>query len=128
MDDREKAAELMRLVQATLDERADKIIDMGLRIRTLEAELAEARKYAAPENASALSSVKNSCTQHNQYWTTASGACMACRAEKAEAELAQAKADREVLARAVLDMEAADGRTPKTTGPIADALSRAGGK
>jgi hypothetical protein len=82
MNDREKAAELMRLVQATLDERADKIIDMGLRIRTLEA------------------------------------------------ELAQAKADREVLAkwvRKALKQDDPDG-LPFAGDDVHEALSRAGGK
>lgn len=70
------------------------ITSIGLLIQKVEADLtaklAEALKYGAPENAKALSSVKNPCTKHNQYWTTAMGACMACRACDAEANLAKA--------------------------------------
>lgn len=62
-------------------------------IRTLEADLDEARKYAAPENAKALSWVKKPCTKHNQYWTTATGGCMACRADDAETKLKTALSD-----------------------------------
>lgn len=69
------------------------------KIATLETQLAEALKYGAPENATALSYVKNPCTKHNQYWTTASGACMACRAETAETQLAAANEAVRVLQR-----------------------------
>lgn len=60
-------------------------------IDALTSALAEARKYGATENAKALSWVKNPCKVHNQYWTTAMGCCMACRAEKAETALAAEK-------------------------------------
>jgi len=71
-------------------------------ITRLRAELAEALKYAAPENAKALPHIKNPCKVHNEYWTTHFGACMACRANKAEAELAAWKAESEA-AKAPID-------------------------
>ncbi len=70
------------------------------------------------------------CVKHNSYWTAAYGTCMACRAEKAEAELAQAKADREVLAawvRKALKQDDPDG-LPFAGDDVHKALSRAGGK
>jgi hypothetical protein len=62
-------------------------------ITALETQLAEALKYGARENATALSYVKNPCTKHNQYWTTISGDCMACRAVDAEDKLAALEAE-----------------------------------
>lgn len=58
------------------------------RIRSLIDELAEAKKYGAPQDASILSYAA-SCKKckHADYWTTVSGACMACRATQAESEL-----------------------------------------
>ena len=49
--------------------------------------LAEALKYGCPrDGVRALSWVKHPCKDHNEYWTTASGACMACRACEAESK------------------------------------------
>lgn len=49
----------------------------------------EAEKYGAPENATVLAFVKSPCKQHNGYWTTITGRCMACRAAAAEARAAR---------------------------------------
>jgi len=68
--------------------------DIVLELNRLVERAEKAERYAAPENAVALSSVKRPCERHNQYWTTASGACMACRAEQAER-------DRDVLGKVV---------------------------
>lgn len=74
------------------------------RIAALEAQLAEALKYGARDNAEALSCVKHLlCKKHNQYWTTISGACMACRAVDAESQLAAANEAVRVLGKEVVD-------------------------
>ena len=53
--------------------------------------LAEALKYGAPVAGAKLPPhIKTSCGKHDAYWTTISGACMACRAEDAEKRLALA--------------------------------------
>ena len=50
------------------------------------AEVTEALKYGAPVNATSLSFVTHKCG-HNDYWKTHDGKnCMACRAERAEAD------------------------------------------
>lgn len=77
-------------------------------IATLETQLAEALKYGARENAKALSYVKNPCKKHNQYWTTFSGACMACRAVNAETQLAAANEAVRVLGEYVAGIENAE--------------------
>lgn len=59
------------------------------RAEAAEKQLAEAKRYGAPVDAVALSFVKDPCTKHNAYWTTSSGACMACRAEDAERRVAE---------------------------------------
>lgn len=57
-------------------------------VEALQAKLAEALKYGATiEGAIAASFVTRPCTKHNHYWTTSSGACMACRATDAEAKV-----------------------------------------
>jgi len=57
------------------------------KIADLERQLADAMKYGAPENATRLPYVKAKNCHHNDYWTTVSGACMACRAVEAEQKL-----------------------------------------
>jgi hypothetical protein len=54
-------------------------------IDELRAKLAEALKYGAPENTRSTIPRKAKC-EHNEYWTTHYGNCMACRATSAEAE------------------------------------------
>lgn len=74
---------------------ADTRAALQARISALEAELAEARKYGAPEaGAVRFSKLSPKQCQHDDYWTTISGNCMACRAEKAESELAEVKEGR----------------------------------
>lgn len=59
--------------------------DSGI-VEQLRTSLAEALKYGAPENATAHRR-KVKC-DHNDYWVTMSGDCLACRAVKAETSLA----------------------------------------
>lgn len=71
-------------------------VDDGLALRqkkseeitTLRAQLQEALKYGAPrDHGGLLAHVERPCDRHDRYWTTISGACMACRAEDAERQL-----------------------------------------
>ncbi len=56
--------------------------------KSLREQLAEALKYGARENGIAYLEKLEPC-EHNEYWVTVSGGCMACRATKAEALVAQ---------------------------------------
>jgi len=95
------------------------IDDLRTRIAELEAELAEAKKYGAPQNATAIVKRKTNC-DHNEYWTTLSGGCMACRAADAEAENKRLAVERDG-AMAVL-REIADTENPEHYGNARDAL------
>ena len=72
-------------------------------LETMTKERDEALKYAAPVNAQAYVPRVNPC-KHNQYWTTAYGACMACRAGDAELQVGDAK-DILLKCREILDDE-----------------------
>lgn len=74
-------------------------------VKSLTAERDEALKYGAPKDDVALSWVKNPCKRHNQYWTTASGSCMACRADSAEARAVAAEKRVAVLANTLEQIE-----------------------
>ena len=79
------------------NEAADTITQLRERLAAVEKERDKALRYGAPENSTALSHVKNPCTKHNQYWTTHSGGCMACRANDAEKERDQLRRSNERL-------------------------------
>ena len=79
------------------NEAADTITQLRERLDAVEKERDKALRYGAPENSTALSHVKNPCTKHNQYWTTHSGGCMACRANDAEKERDQLRRSNERL-------------------------------
>lgn len=59
------------------------------KVKAMELQLSEALKYAAPVNATASVPRLKPC-EHNEYWTTHSGACMACRATVAERLISEA--------------------------------------
>lgn len=61
------------------------------------------------KGALALGYVKDPCKVHDAYWTTASGACMVCRAVKAETNLAAVRAENESVK---ADCERETGRLP----------------
>lgn len=58
-------------------------------VEELKTENAKLREYAAPVDARASTPRLKQCN-HNEYWTTFSGRCMACRAEDAELQLGEA--------------------------------------
>lgn len=61
-------------------------------LRKLRADLTRAEQYGAPvAGAKALSFVKHKCG-HDDYWKTAGGGCMACRAVEAEGYAARLEA------------------------------------
>jgi len=61
-------------------------------------QLAEAKKYGAQVDVTVRrSSLPPKTCQHNDYWTTNYGNCMACRAERAESQLAESKRKRGLL-------------------------------
>lgn len=86
------------------NEAADTITQLRERLDAVEKERDKALRYGAPENSTALSHVKNPCTKHNQYWTTHSGGCMACRANDAEKERDQLRLSNERMRGTLLEL------------------------
>lgn len=90
------------------------ITQLRERLDAVEKERDKALRYGAPENATALSHVKNPCTKHNQYWTTHYGSCMACRANDAEDESKKLRLSNERMREALLWLNENLGIQPMT--------------